>query len=197
MNRKRSLMTAAAVIGGIALASLFDRTLNKRAKKWNSRWVRRASTVGHLYQTPLVILGAAGGISAYGALADKSRLQHIGKEILEAYAAAFIGSESVKHLLGRSRPYQNRGPFHFDGLALRIRNTSFPSGDVAAAFSMSTVLAAETRSVPAAAVFYGLATLTAFQRISTNQHWLSDTVAGAVLGAAAGLAVVHHHQTKE
>ena len=196
MQRTKVFATA-GLLCGIALSSLFDRAVNRRVKEWDGRWVNRTNTVGHLYQSPLAVLGTGGSVSAYGVLTGRAKAQRVGREIMESYAMAFLGSELVKHLVGRSRPYLNRGPFHFNGPALHIRNTSFPSGDVVAAFSMSTVLAAEIGSVSAAAVLYGLAALTAFQRISTNQHWLSDTVAGAVWGTTVGLAVVNHHQTRE
>jgi hypothetical protein len=41
---------------------------------------------------------------------------------------------------------------------------------------------------------YGLASLTAVGRIQANEHWASDTVAGALLGYAFGsLALQNQH----
>jgi membrane-associated phospholipid phosphatase len=72
---------------------------------------------------------------------------------------------------------------------------SFPSGDVVKAFSLSTVLAAEAKSLPISLALYSLAAATAFQRLHRDRHWFSDTVSAAALGTAVGLAVVHAHRS--
>ncbi|HEY3295532.1 MAG TPA: phosphatase PAP2 family protein [bacterium] len=196
-KRRAAYVSAAGLATGVVLASAFDRRITATATKLSGPWVRQVNRIGHLYQTPGLILGTASGLYLYGIAANHAKTRRMGVEIVEAYAAAFIGTEILKHLLGRSRPFLNQGPYTFGGLRLRYRHTSFPSGDVAAAFSLSSVLALESQSAPLAAVCYALASLTAFQRISTNQHWFSDTVASAIWGTASGFAVVNLNRIKE
>jgi undecaprenyl-diphosphatase len=130
----------------------------------------------------------------YGLLADQSAARRIGLEIVEAYAIAGAGTQIVKHLMGRSRPYRDEGYLLFAGPILRNSRHSFPSGDVTVAFTLSSVLAAEAKSAPVTILLYGLASMTAFQRLHRDQHWLSDVLGGAAWGTAVGLGVVHMHR---
>lgn len=60
-------------------------------------------------------------------------------------------------------------------------NRSFVSGHASIAFSTATMLQmwyGWKAGVPA----YAMAALTAFQRLDDNKHWLSDVVAGTVVG---------------
>lgn len=57
---------------------------------------------------------------------------------------------------------------------------SFPSGHAASAFGTATCVA--TFYPPARAVFYAAAIATATNRVVKHQHFLSDVVAGAMLG---------------
>jgi hypothetical protein len=41
--------------------------------------------------------------------------------------------------------------------------------------------------------FYAMGVLTGLSRISTNDHWLSDVVAGAAVGTIFGRAGFKHH----
>jgi membrane-associated phospholipid phosphatase len=115
---------------------------------------------------------------------------------VESYAIAGAGTQIVKHAVGRHRPDANDGPFKFSAATMTNNHLSFPSGDVTAAFSFASVLAAETNTVPTTVLFYGLGALTAFQRWNKNQHWLSDTVGAAAWGTAVGLGVVHYNRQR-
>ena len=68
---------------------------------------------------------------------------------------------------------------------------SFPSGHVLRAMSLATGVAIKAHRPWASSVAYGLATVMGLQRIYTQQHWLSDVVAGTVLGVAASATTVH------
>ena len=68
---------------------------------------------------------------------------------------------------------------------------SFPSGHTAASFLGAEILRHESEDIHKAIGFgaYGLAVTTAALRIFNNKHWLSDVVAGAVLGVVSARAV--------
>lgn len=95
---------------------------------------------------------------------------------------------ALKPLTGRLRPEQVAerglvGPWHFG----EGSNSSFPSGHVATAFAFASGLAA---SYPAIRPICLLAACgTAASRMHERRHYLSDCIAGALLGwyLAAGL----------
>jgi membrane-associated phospholipid phosphatase len=84
--------------------------------------------------------------------------------------------EAGKRAANRTRP---------DGEHKRS-NSSFPSSHAANAFTLAWVLSSRWRRAWPA--FFGLATLVAFSRMYLNRHYLSDVVAGAVLGMAIAWA---------
>jgi membrane-associated phospholipid phosphatase len=79
--------------------------------------------------------------------------------------------EALKRSVGRPRPDGERRP----------SNSSFPSSHAANAFALACVLARRwRRGLP---LFLALALVVAFSRMYLNRHFLSDVVAGALIGA--------------
>jgi undecaprenyl-diphosphatase len=88
-----------------------------------------------------------------------------------ALAGTNLVVEGLKRAIGRTRP---------DG-EQRRSNSSFPSSHAANAYALAWVLGARwRRGIP---VFFALALLIAFSRMYLNRHFLSDVVAGALIGA--------------
>jgi len=141
-----------------------------------------------------VTFGTAGVLYAAGLITTEPSLRRTGQEVIESFCLAGLGSQVVKHTLGRNRPFTENGPYRFSGPNWKYNEESFPSGDTVVAFSLSTVLASEAKSLPVSIALYSLAAATAFQRLHRDQHWFSDTVGGAVWGTAVGLAVVRAHR---
>ncbi len=97
--------------------------------------------------------------------------------------AAGAATETIKILVRRERPGISDGLYVFrtfgDGL---FHGSPFgmPSGHTGVAFGAATILA---RLAPrAAVVWYLLAAGTAWTRLAQGAHFLSDVVAGAVVG---------------
>jgi membrane-associated phospholipid phosphatase len=87
-----------------------------------------------------------------------------------ALAGTNLVVEALKRSIGRARP---------DG-EQRRSNSSFPSSHAANAFALACVLGRRwRRGLP---VFVALALLVAFSRMYLNRHFLSDVVAGALIG---------------
>ncbi len=94
----------------------------------------------------------------------------------------------LKVLAGRERPSREgqvpgheRTVFHGPSMGLRHASCqSFPSGHTLSGFASATVLS--VFYPPAAPVFYGVAAATGINRVVKHQHFLSDVVAGALLG---------------
>jgi membrane-associated phospholipid phosphatase len=121
----------------------------------------------------------------------------------EALSLALFAKNAGKFLVPRVRPWvyfatdTGRMPKEPGG------DDSFPSGHAsmsfaAAAFSVSVFslyFPGSPWSVPFAALNYGLASATAAFRVFGGMHFMTDIVAGAILGTVIGNAIVLTRQT--
>ncbi len=103
-------------------------------------------------------------------------------------AAYFLAAEVVsaglvqvlKHLVGRARP---------EDILVLSDFGSFPSGHVANAATLAVALFVLFPRVWLAFAGAAWVVLMAFSRTYLGAHWLSDTIGGALIGAAAALIV--------
>ncbi|MDA0378753.1 MAG: phosphatase PAP2 family protein [Bacteroidetes bacterium] len=133
-------------------------------------------------------------LGTFGAtlLTRSRRLQDASFTSLQSVAYAYtIGSVSKRVLVGRSRPYQEKGAFDFHPFS--NNNTSFPSGHATTAWAL----------VMPWIVYYPnpltfglgvLATGTAISRLKRQQHWVTDVIAGSFLGGSMGYWLARKHQ---
>jgi membrane-associated phospholipid phosphatase len=162
----------AAVGGGAILAgALLDKPVDRFMKKHQGSSVARAWGKG----TPLVFTGVAAGAVAFG----DARVQNIGIISLESVAAAAALSITGKQIAGRARPDQDTGQW---SKATDRSNASFPSNHATVAFAAVTPFAQEYD----APWLYGVAAAGSLGRTAGRQHWVSDVVAGGLLGMAVG-----------
>jgi membrane-associated phospholipid phosphatase len=107
----------------------------------------------------------------------------------EAAGFSTLTAEALKYAAGRERPDQTTDPNDW-----RDAGSSFPSLHATAAFAIGAVFA-ESGSDEyrwwRRVLGYGMAGATAYLRLHENQHWLSDTVAGAALGIATARFSTH------
>ena len=100
-----------------------------------------------------------------------------------AFVTAGLIEYAVKYVVGRPRPAAAETLF---GPEL----DSFPSGHATSVFAVATALAA---SYPALRwPLYGLATAIALGRVYLARHYLSDVIAGALIGFAIASLLVRH-----
>lgn len=102
--------------------------------------------------------------------------------MFEAAVFSSLSTEVLKKIAGRERPFVAG-----DRSGFREGGASFPSGHVTAAFAIGTVLAEsgnDRQRWLRRILGYGVGTITAYERMKHDQHWLSDTVAGAGVGIA-------------
>ena len=85
----------------------------------------------------------------------------------------------IKRFVGRVRPES-----HLDVV---FSEESFPSGHSTNAFGSAMIL---SQYFGRRNLFFGLAGLVAVSRVYLDDHYLSDVVAGSLLGVAIGLVVV-------
>ncbi|PQO94915.1 hypothetical protein C5614_19550 [Massilia phosphatilytica] len=165
-----ALLGGGAVLGGMLLDKPVDRFMKKHQ---GSSLVRAWNNVGKA--APVVLVGAAAGAVALG----DARMQNIGIISLESVVGAAALSMGAKRVAARARPRDELGQW---GRAPDRSNASFPSNHSAVAFAAVTPFAQEYD----APWLYGLAAATSLGRTAGREHWVSDVVAGGVLGMAVG-----------
>jgi PAP2 superfamily len=127
-------------------------------------------------------LAMVAGTWAYATVTD-SRLGNLETwHMAEAAGLSAVSAYALKFVAGRQRPNESMSADRwFSG------GDSFPSLHTTAAFAIGTVLAesgSDDMRWVRRGIGYGAAMFTAYRRLHDNQHWLSDTVAGAALGVA-------------
>lgn len=164
--------------GGAVLAST---ALDKPADKYVSRHseTRFARSWGNFGKNmPIALLATAGTAAALG----DDRMQNMGIISLQSVVAALGVTAVGKYAVARARPGEEQGPFARVGEGHSRTNSSFPSGHSAIAFAAVTPFAQEYD----APWLYGVAAISSMGRVANRQHWVSDVVAGGMIGYAMG-----------
>ena len=132
-----------------------------------------------------------GGTWLYARFTDNRAGNLEAREMLEALGLSAVTAEALKFAAGRETPYQSSNDNQWGK-----GGNSFPSLHTTAAFAIGTVLAEsgndEYRWIRRV-LGYGVGLATGYERLKHNAHWLSDTVAGAALGAASAHFVMNRH----
>lgn len=165
-----SLLAGGAILAGAALDKPVDRFVRPRQE---NRVVDAWGNVGKAM--PVVLAGAAGAAVAFG---DK-RMQNMGIISLQSIAGAAGVSMVSKRVIGRARPEEELGS---SSRSAKRSDASFPSNHAAVAFAAVTPFAQEYD----APWLYGLAAVGSLGRVADRKHWVSDVVAGGVVGYAIG-----------
>jgi len=131
---------------------------------------------------------------------DFSEYPVIGTMYLETIGLTFVAKEALKHIVPRNRPYT-----YFDNAPVQEIadwSRSFPSGHSAYAFAAATFTSYvfcrynpdSKAKLPVVLGSYALAAATGIFRVESGNHFISDVLAGALIGSAIGFAVpaVHH-----
>jgi membrane-associated phospholipid phosphatase len=125
-------------------------------------------------------------VGACGDLQCRRRVPFVALTALGAAAAAGLVVSLLKGISDRARPPIADPALHAIGVV--PDSTSFPSGHSATAFATAIVVgfAYPRLRLPLLA----LAALVALSRVYLGMHYWSDVLAGSLLGAAIGLAMV-------
>lgn len=100
------------------------------------------------------------------------------KTALYAGGFALAANAGLRFMSGRARPDEEQGSRHFSGPSRSSVNSSLGSNHSALAFALVTPFA-QRYDAP---WLYWLAAATALGRIQQRQHFVSDTVAGGLIG---------------
>ncbi len=149
---------------------------------------------GELY-SPLVFAGA---FSLNGILNNDKTSKKIGYEIIQTTIYAGAITTALKLAFGRARPFTEKGSNSFGSWSMFDDSFhSFPSGHTTIAFSISTVLANNSKSNVLKVLCYIPAVLTALSRVYHDKHWTSDVFLGGLIGFTVGSWVTSIHDEKE
>lgn len=171
------------IIGGTYTVMQFDEDVREIMLK-NRDYVDHPFVMfGTYYGEPVVPIALGAYFLIQGAAADVKPNEKLGFELLQTYAYTALATQFFKVAIGRARPATglNSTTFH-PFQQLDNDRWSMPSGHTSSAFAMSTTLAANTDSDLLKVVYFVPAFITGFSRVYHNRHWVSDTIAGALLG---------------
>jgi membrane-associated phospholipid phosphatase len=144
--------------------------------------------------SPGVLVALNAGMIAVGYARESSgapggvKLKQTGLVGLEAELFAVAATLALKEITGRARPDEQKGTTHFRPFS---GGGSFASNHAAASFAVASVLADRYEYgwlayAPAAAV--------AVSRMYSREHFLSDVVAGSLIGWGMGTFLSRRHR---
>lgn len=158
-----------------------------------ARYVSDLGLSGYMFAlSALVALGAflarrkVGGVraKAFSVLGERAVF------VLAVLAVSGILAQLCKHLIGRARPklMGSSGPYQFHLLSVKASLASFPSGHSTTVFAMAFALSLflPRWRVP----LFALAALIGVARVMVEAHYVSDVVAGALLGIGSAVLVI-------
>ncbi len=123
------------------------------------------------------------GSGALAALGDEPRLTRTAYSAFQAGTATLALSGVIRYAVGRKPPNAGEGKASFDPFAIEnLTDSSFPSLHSGLIWASLTPYAKEY-DLP---WLYGVATLTSLTMATGDEHWVSDTVSGALLGYLLG-----------
>jgi membrane-associated phospholipid phosphatase len=98
---------------------------------------------------------------------------------------------SLKMAFGRGRPFDEESAHAFRPFS---GENSFPSGHTTQSFAVAAVITEHYPEPWVQVVSYGTATMVAWSRLENDSHWLSDALAGALIGYTVGKTVVRFNK---
>jgi membrane-associated phospholipid phosphatase len=155
-----------------------------KISEWTDRYTKRITNL------------TMGGLYLSGIIFQDGKLRKTALFCLESVALAEGITKGLKYLIGRSRPFGNKGAFNFNPLKLPppSYSLSFPSGHATTAFALSSVIAEQYRNWLIRLVSYSFALMVSLARVNNNAHFLSDVLWGGIIGISVGRCLVRFHK---
>jgi membrane-associated phospholipid phosphatase len=174
---------------------LMDKDLQKAAQRNRTSCTDRISnwTSRYTYRSANLTIG---GFYLCGLVFNNRKCKMTALLCLESLMLSEGITVSLKHIVGRTRPFADKGAFHFDPMKFPppSYSQSFPSGHATVAFAVSSVIAEQYESWMVKSLAYGSATLIAWGRVNKNVHFVSDVFWGGVIGISVGRCLVKFHR---
>jgi membrane-associated phospholipid phosphatase len=177
--------------GGTLLTIAASHHSDERVYQHFNKGVSGATADTHGTSDALPAVAVVAGTWALSFVFDDSNGYHETRNMLEAGGFSAMSTLVLKQVVRRERPVNGDSNGWFKG------GDSFPSMHVSAAMAIGTVLAesgGEDYRWIRRGLGYGLGTATMYLRLKHQQHWLSDTVAGAALGYSTARFVLNRNK---
>ncbi|SRR5581483_4709883 len=188
---KRDWLIFGGVVAGIGTVAVFDEDIQRAVQRNRNGTLNDISNAIQPFGQEYVP-GVLGAFYLGGAFFNDERAKVVA---LDGASASIIASGLIlyplKYAVGRSRPGDNRGAYHFQPFG---GSDSFPSGHTTEAFVLATVIAEHYDSIWIKIGSYGVASMVGYARMNNNYHWASDVLAGAAIGTFVSHVVVHYNQ---
>lgn len=186
-------LKAGGAVLAIGTALALDRsTEQEMARHRTASADRFAKGVQNLGGTPSVLI--AGGTWLAGVAFKDPEIRATGVDTMATMGIAqLLLAIPLKEITGRSRPSADKGAHDFHPFG---GGQSFPSGHTTQAFALASVIAEHADTPWVSGLSYGLAGLVGVARIEQRQHFLSDVVAGGLIGTFVGKTVVRYNQSR-
>lgn len=169
----RKVIGPLAVGGALTMLALSTEDIRQIGERLDH--IGSASEIDALGSGWVMAAGIA-GMGGYGLAAGKPGARDLALDLTKGWLITSIAVTGLKLTVHRARP---------DG-----GGHSFPSGHSATAFMAAPILT-EHLGWKAAVPTYALASLVGVGRMEDSRHYLSDVVAGAAIGIAAGNLIAH------
>ncbi len=187
---RKDWLTFGSILTLTASATLLDQDNREYWKQNKTETLDLVSEFGRIYGEISYAGMFAGTLYLGGRISKSKDLTITGRMLLEGLFYAGATTTLIKFISGRSRPYTDDGHICFNFFQISNDYTSFPSGHTTVAFTTSTILSKRINNSLATIALYTLALSTLWQRMYSDNHWLSDTIMGAAIGYFIASAVV-------
>lgn len=188
-NRK-DWITLGSVTALTSAAFILDQENREFWQRHRTKTLDDIAEVGRIYGEISYAAILSGSLYLGGKIFKSKDVSVTGRMLIEGLLYAGLTTTIIKFTTGRSRPYMNEGDFNFIFFQTTNDYTSFPSGHSTVAFTLSSILSERINNTYASIGLYTLAVLTLWQRMYSDNHWLSDVILGASIGYFIGKAVV-------
>jgi membrane-associated phospholipid phosphatase len=187
----RDWLTLGGVTAGIGIVAIFDEDIQHAIRHARNDTMTevfdRIQPLGNEYA-----IGIIGTFYFAGVILKDPRAKATALDSISATAiASGLIDNSVKYVVGRGRPTDGHGAYHFQPFG---GQDSFPSGHTTEAFALASVITEHYHSPWIAVTCYGLAGTVGYARLNNNRHWPSDVLAGAAIGTFVGKTVVRFNR---
>ena len=175
--------------------------VNAHAQNWdinllksiNSQSSNGGAWVAVTKSTYPVAVAVPVGTFAVGYFSKNKLLQKKAIDIAGSLVINVAITQSLKYIINRQRPYQKYPgevfPYQYD------TDPSFPSGHTSTAFATATSLSLNCKKWYVVAPAFVWATAVGYSRLHMGEHYPSDVLMGAVIGA--GSAWLSHWLTEK
>lgn len=196
MSQPEWLGAAGVGIGTYMFIHNDDNLRNKigyEVDKYDSEFWRATEKYG------VVQYAEAAGVTIYalGLFTENSDIRTMGRMVIQSLTYSGLTAMFLRMIAGRKRPPFTDDPKNFLGFTSNNNYQSFPSGHATVAFAFSTIMAEYIDSPWSRIGFYGLAGLSAAERLINSQHWFSDVAVGAALGILSGIHVLNEETNRK